>query len=247
MSRSNPTSQIAHPCTTWFEWNGAHGALEYYDKKQEKRVRLPSPQFTFIYLDELYSVSGWHERSKSGITSNEVRDSRTQAMAVKSFKGGLIAAGFYANIKDTVNAAGGYFSTNVYVAGKDGNGQLQIMSIRFAGAALNAWIEFSRKHHAELHTMAVKITGFSEGRKGAVTFRIPQFQFEAVSQASNDQAVKLDLVLQEYLTEYFKKTASSSPSPHPAEAPQPDAVEDHNQLPEPPPDLPVPPADDEPF
>jgi len=245
MSRSNPQAKVVHPCTTWFKWNGEKGVLEYYDKEAKKRVHLPSFEFTFIHLDELATISGYNEKRKCGIVSNEVRDSRTEALAVKFFNGEPIANGFYATIKDTIHAADGQFSTNIYAAAKDKDGKMQIVSILFAGAALNAWIEFSRKSYAHLTTQAVQIVGVKDGQKGSVKFKTPVFAFKEVKQETNDAAVKLDLVLQAYLVEYFKKTNPGATPQHSAEAPQPDAPEDYNQLPEPPPAPPE--SDDVPY
>lgn len=267
MSRSNPTSNTPHPATRWFEWNGEQGNLRYYDADIEnsasktgkgKNVAVVLP-FTFILLDELAVIRGWNEPSESGIISNEVRDTRAEPFVVKSFKGGKIAEGFYAFIRDRVAAAGGNFTSNCYIAWKDGE-KLAIGSIRLKGAALSAWFEFRKEQRknvvfvgekkvSAIYAKAICIKSFVEGKKGSITFRKPVFALSEITDATNKQAVTLDKELQEYLTEYLKRTKVEAATPNPAELPQPNAPEDRQTPPEPQqrePE-PEPEADDVPF
>src|SRR3990167_9486263 len=136
MSRSNPGANgAANPAVRWFEWNGEHGVVRYYDKDAKKNVDVGS-EFRFVLLDERGSVRGWHDPSQSGIYSNEVKDTRQDVLVVKAFKGGPLAEGFYKDIKDRVNAVGGQFNANCYIAFRNGDGALTIGSLRFKGAAL---------------------------------------------------------------------------------------------------------------
>ncbi|HUD76037.1 MAG TPA: hypothetical protein VMQ76_13275 [Terracidiphilus sp.] len=205
MSRSNPTSDSPNPCTRWHEWNGEKGHVKYYDKEKKENVDLALP-FTFIVLDELAVIKGWHESSESGITSNEVRDVRKESMTVKAFKGGPLAEGFYTQIKDKVAAAGGHYVANLYVAFKSGDA-LALGSLQFKGAALGAWMDFRKAHRKDILEQAIQITGFDEGKKGRVIFRTPKFKLLAIKEETNTQAVEIDKgVLQPYLADYFKRT-----------------------------------------
>jgi hypothetical protein len=113
MSRSNPTDGVRNPSTRWFEWAGGDdaGFVRWYNKdtKPTCRSRLP---FTFLFLDELATIKGWHEPSKSGIYANEIRDTRQDVLVVKSFKGGEIASGLYAGHQGSVKAAGGGYCSS---------------------------------------------------------------------------------------------------------------------------------------
>jgi hypothetical protein len=128
MSRSNPTDGIRNPATRWFEFaSGVDGGfVRYYDKDAEKQVPLGDAEnggtFTFILLDELATVKGWHDASESGIFANEIRDTRQDTLVVKSFKGGELASGLYASIKDRIVAVGGHYVASCYIAYKDGGG-----------------------------------------------------------------------------------------------------------------------------
>ena len=107
MSRSNPSENSnPNPAVRWFEWNGEKGLIRYYDKDAKQNVDVALP-FTFLLLDQLGSVRGWHDASESGIYSNEVKDTRQDVLIVKAYKGGVLAEGIYKDIKDRVNNQGG--------------------------------------------------------------------------------------------------------------------------------------------
>lgn len=225
MSRSNPTDQGSHPCSRWHEWDGSLGQVRYYDKQTKTNIPIKG-DFTFILLDQLSVIKGWHDASDSGITSNEVRDTTTDPFVVKAFEGGVLASGIYQNIRDRVVALGAHFTTNCYIAYKDG-AILSIGSLQLKGAALNAWVEFKKKHRSELYTKAVRISGFEEGKKGKITFRVPKFFISDISPETNEKALALDAELQHYLNKYLarpkQEQAEATP---PAQAPASKPVED---------------------
>ena len=222
MSRSNPSVNAPNPATRWYEWNGEKGVVRYYDKDAKVNVDVPLP-FTFLLLDELASVRGWHDPSQSGIYSNEVRDTTKDAMVVKSFKGGTLAEGYYKAIKDRVNAQGGQFVANCYVAAKLETG-LSLCSMRFKGSSLGAWMEFRKANRSALYERAVQIIGFTEGKKGRIVFRVPTFALKDVSKETNDRAVALDKTLQAYLEGYLQRKTRDQ-----ADEPASDHVDDAQQ------------------
>lgn len=204
MSRSNPTVNNPNPATRWFEWNGENGVVKYYDKETKKSVAV-GDNFTFILLDELGCVKGWHDASESGIHSNEVKDTRAETLVVKSFKGGILAEGLYKDIRDRVAAAGGQFVANCYIAFRNGE-ELVLGSIQFKGAALGSWMEFQKANRSEVYKKAVQIKGSVEGKKGRIVFKTPIFHLRDISEETNQEAVALDAALQEYLKGYFART-----------------------------------------
>lgn len=217
MSRSNPSTNSPNPAVRWFEWNGEHGLVRYYDKDAKKNVDVPLP-FTFLLLDELASVRGWHDASGSSIYSNEVKDTRTDILVVKAFKGGTLAEGLYKDIKDRVNTQGGDFTANCYIAFKPNGGiGLAIGSLRFKGAALGVWMEFRKVHRTALYNAAVNITGFTEGKKGRIVFRMPVFETKDVSVETNQQAVGLDKQLQTWFDGYFSRRTTEQTEATPSE------------------------------
>lgn len=215
MSRSNPIDGARNPSTRWFEWAGGAdgGYIRWYNKDTEKQEKVEGV-FTFLLLDELATVKGWHEPSESGIFANEVRDTRQDALVVRSFKGGELVSGIYTQIRDRIIALGGHYSASLYIAYKDGE-ELKIGNLQLKGAASSAWMEFKRaagtkkdangKSVRAYFVDAIQITGYEQEKKGGTIYRIPQFALKAVSAETNQQAVALDAELQAFLAEYFKR------------------------------------------
>lgn len=213
MSRSNPNQNNPNPATRFFEWNGENGVVRHYDKDAKKNIDMPLP-FTFLLLDELAGVRGWHDASSSGIYSNEVRDTRTDILVVKAFKGGTLAEGLYKDIKDKANSLGGQFNANCYIAFKGDGGALAIGSLKFKGAALGAWMEFRKANRSGLYAKAISVTGFTEGKKGRIIFRVPTFELKDISVETNAAAVTLDKQLQEWLDGYLSRRTADKAEPH---------------------------------
>jgi hypothetical protein len=215
MSRSNPTDGVRNPATRWFTWAGGgdQGYVEWYDRDTEQRVKVDGP-FTFLLLDELSTVKGWHEASESSIYANEVRDLRQETLVVKSFKGGELAAGLYADIRDKIVAKGGHYHGSVYIAYKEGD-ELKLGNLGLKGAALSAWMEFKKsapsKKGADGKSLkayfvdAVTINGYVDGKKGGTKFRTPTFALKPVGEDTNQQALALDAELQAFLADYLKR------------------------------------------
>ena len=168
MSRSNPSDHLQNPATRWFEWHGEKGELKYDDKEAKANVPVPLP-FSFLLLDEVSTVRGWHDASGSGIYANEVRDTTTDILVVKAFKAGTLAEGRYRDIKTPVNAAGGGYVASLYVAFKDGK-DYKLGNLQLKGSALGAWMDFRKLHRAELYSKAIKIDDTPKAVKAASHF-----------------------------------------------------------------------------
>ena len=198
MSRSRPNANNPNPATRWHEWAGNTGKVRYYDRDAKAMVDVPLP-WTFLLLDELASVRGWHDASDSGIRSNMVRDVKADVLVVKAHKFGVIAEGHYRDIKDRVNAAGGNFTANLFVGFKDAAGVLQIGTLLLKGVALRSWMEFRQEHRRKVYEGAVSVTGYTEGKKGSITYRAHVFDLKDVSSDTHQQATGLDMELQAWL------------------------------------------------
>lgn len=225
MSRSNQTIS-SNPANRYYSWSGSNGTLNYYDKATEKNVEVSLP-FVFIVLDELSTIKGWHDASSSGIYANEVRKTTEDAFHVKAFKGGAIASGIYGDIKEKIVAAGGKFTTNIYIAYKNDNGDLNIGALQFKGAGLQAWSEFKKMNRNGINTKAVVINDIKEGKKGSVKFKTPVFTLTEISDETQEYSIALDKQLQEYLSSYL---AAKSAAPD-AEAKDEDEFVPTNKIP----------------
>jgi hypothetical protein len=219
MSISNPTDSQPNPCARWFQWGGGGeadngGTLSYWDKDKEERINIGG-KFRFILMDTLSVVKGFHEPSNSNITSNEIRDSKAERLVVKAFKGGILAEGFYAAIRDRVKAVGGHFTSSLYLAFKSEQGNFQVGNLQLKGAALQSWMEFCKVNKAQYDAAsvfakagkAVAITGFTEDKKGKIVFRVPVFKLIDMTPETKAEVTKLDKeILLPFLTGYFKRT-----------------------------------------
>ena len=202
MSRSNQNNNSgnANPCKYFIDWK--NGSFVYYDKEARENVDL-GDNITFLVLDQLSTVKGWHDASESGIWSNEVRDTRTETMNVKAFKGGDLASGIYSDIKDKIKGLGGRFVRSMYVAMKVDGDALELANLQLKGAALAEWSAFYNDNRKEIYDSAVEVTGSDARKKGATNFNIPIFALKNVSKETNETAKSLDTVLQTYLSGYL--------------------------------------------
>lgn len=241
MSRSNPTDGIRNPSTRWFEWAGGSdgGFIRWYNKDTKQYAKVD--HFTFLMLDELSTVKGWHDASDSGIYANEVRDTRQDVLVVKSFKGGELASGVYKQIRDRIAAQGGHYCASIYLAFKE-DGVMHIGNLSLKGAASSAWMEFKRTATAKkdgngksvraYFVDAIKIDGYEQMKKGATVYRVPKFAYVSVSAETNHQAVALDAELQAFLSDYFKrpKAEATKPQEEPDYDPPPFAPEERTPV-----------------
>lgn len=177
------------------------GTVSYYDKERQENIVVPTP-FEFIVLDQLATVKGWSDADESGYWSNEVRSVGKDTLTVRTKKG-IKETGIWREIKGSVGVAGAKYNTSVYLAykGKDG---LEIANLALTGAALNAWIEFTQKNR--ITSNKVILSKWSDGKKGAVSFKVPVFEAVAMTDDEKAEAIELDKQLQGYLNEYFNYT-----------------------------------------
>ena len=195
MSRAdNYRPTIESPVKKYLSWSSNDKCFKYYDKEQAKDVLVKLP-LTFVHLDELATIKGWHEASESGIYSNEVRSTRLEELNVRSFKGGEIIKGIYQDIKLRVQGAGGVFHTSIYVYL---NGE--IVNLSFKGAALMGWSDFAKENRKSFLGNTIEILTSAEGKKGAVKFSTPVFTLgKPIALSENEKAEDAYGALKSYL------------------------------------------------
>jgi len=205
MSLSNPA--LTNPAHRFLEWKGGKGDLQWYEKetKQNHVVKLP---YTFIVLDELATITGFSDNDQSSFYSNEVRNVTKDEFNVK-IKGMTREVGLYANLTQT-RSKGAKYAKSVYIAYKEGT-EWQIGNIKFSGASLTAWIEFSQANKVQEGKVA--LTGSEEGKKGATVFQIPTFEWSSFEGDEFNKAVALDRELQVYLSHYLTAPAETNDWP----------------------------------
>lgn len=226
MSRLNPDKQ-QNPAEVFYRWNGSEGLIEWYDKMEEqtRQVQLP---FQFLLLDELAKVGGWSDEADSNIYSNEVKNIAREPVTVRTGGSNVIAQGLYTDIKDTVKAKGGHYLASLYIACKDENEELYVANLSLKGAALSAWMDFSRKAGNDVYKKAIIIRDAAEGQKGSITYKYPVFDLNAISEEADERAKELTQTLQEYLdTKQTRNIAQTEEPPPPGDE---DLPEEHENF-----------------
>lgn len=194
MSLSQP--KLQNPCKKFIEFKGVYGVFQYWDKENKKNIILDYP-IKFIVLDELSTITGFSQSTNSRIFSNEVKNLQDSILDVRSFKGREGLTGKYGEIKDLIKSMGGKFCRSIYVALINGK-ELELANFRLTGASFSAWMD---KNVGTL-SQAIKIEGCSDGKKGAVKYKIPNYEGEEVSKELMDKALEMDKDLQKYLRAY---------------------------------------------
>ena len=214
---SNRRSAFAQPQTNpakkFIDWKSNEKSFSYYDKENQKNVLIPLP-FKFLVLDELHTVKGWNDPTQSSIYSNEVKFISKEIMTVKPFKGNEIAKGYYKDIKDKIQAAGGHYVKSIYIMLEDGT----MANLQLKGAAVQEWGNFTQKTRSRLTDEWIEVKSVKEGKKGAVKYSIPEFQFlRSISDSESEQADEIFDELEAYLKAYLTKAEPVIEDPDPIE------------------------------
>lgn len=206
MSTSNRRQAFAQPQSNpskkFIEWKSNDKSFSFYDKENKVNVPIALP-FKFLALDEMHTVKGWSDSCQSAIFSNEVKYISKEIMTVKPFKGNEIAKGLYSEIKEKVKAAGAHYVKSIYIMLEDGS----LANIQLKGAACQAWGDFTKKNRNRLPDEWVTVKKSDEGKKGAVKFYTPIFEFDkSLSETEMDLADDAFRILETYLKAYLVKS-----------------------------------------
>ncbi len=184
------------------------GALSYWDKEKTENITVPTP-FEFIVLDQLATIKGWSDADGSGFWSNEVKSVGYDTFNVRT-NAGLKASGVWKDIKADPDVAGAKYHTSIYLATKGREG-MEISNLALTGAALNSWIEFTKKN--DVRKVKVVLSQWNDAKKGAVNYKTPVFIAVPMSDEERNEAVKLAKELKTYHDEYFSYTPDAHNAP----------------------------------
>ena len=190
MDRRDEINTNPHPCKRFLEWRGKDKNFRYWDKERGEKgenvvIELP---LKFLVLAQFATIKGWHDPSGSGIYSNEVKDTTTDELHVRSFKGGTIAKGIYSVIKPEVYQAGGKYFRSIYVMDEKG----EILNLSLQGPALVQWGEFYAKTNRKRALDEwVEIEEAEERKKGSNIFYVPVFKFGGVISETDDTTAQI--------------------------------------------------------
>lgn len=167
----NQSAGSSNPATKFLSWKSNEKAFSYYDKEKGENITIKLP-LKFQFLEDFHTVKGWHDKSESGIYSNEVKYISKEELKVKAFKGGEIASGIYTDIRAKVRDNGGVYHRSVYVVLEDGT----IANIALKGSAVSAYSDFMNEHSNKVEGQWIVVSGAKDMKKGATKYSTPVFE-----------------------------------------------------------------------
>lgn len=202
MARADAYSDaVKSPVTKYVTWSSNDKCFSYYDKEKKENILLKLP-IKIIHFRDFASVKGFHDASQSSIYSNEVSSVKNEQLIVRSFKGGELIKGLYADIKLRLKEIGGKYNMSMYAML---NGELVNLSI--GGAILQHWSDFSKENRGKFLTNYITIESALELKKGSVKYSVPVFKLgETIDSKMSVTADELD----DSLLEYFSKRPNSA-------------------------------------
>lgn len=239
MSRTQPsTGGSKSPIQYYLRFNGETGKLEYYDKDEKKNVVLDD--LDFVILDIRGSVTGWNDASESKLYSNMVKNLSKEEITVRSFKGTNkeVAKGFYKEIKDQVEKAGGVYTSNLLSLVKVGK-DWEFGNIQLTGSGLATWMTFMEDYpNNKIYDFVVNIAQGEARKKGKINYFVPEFGTKTLPSKVGTQAEEADTELQAYFASYSENAPADTTAPSkkadtsaPKDAKGINTEEEHDDLP----------------
>jgi hypothetical protein len=205
MSLSEP--RLKNPASKFICWSGSKGKFYYYDKELgEKGENVYFEKEIYVIpLDELSTIKGFHDRSQSGIYSNEVKNTTKEPFIVKAFKGGLIADGLYQDIKGKLE--GGDYAKSVYCAliniKADKTTELELVNLSLHGSSIGPWID--AKIQVDSGNVIILKPSTNSLKKGQTVYFAPEIIKSKVRQDILEKCKMMDRDLQIYLKGYLNR------------------------------------------
>lgn len=197
MSLSNQKQSSNSPVKRYYNWSGSEGNFTYWDREKEERIKVECP-FTFIPIDALSCVEGYHSKSEKGFRSNEVRSTGKEDLEVRWNGGTLIIKGLYKDIKDQIEKLGGKYNRSLYAV-QEIDGEWSIINIKLKGAAMSSYLNFDKRTSMNLEGLTITVEKSEEKKTGNVKYFEPVFSAKNTDEKTHSIAVTMDSELQEYL------------------------------------------------
>lgn len=192
--------------------------------EEGKNVMIEMP-FTFVWLENATSFTGYNEASGKGIYSNEVLSEQlTKEMFPKKQGEGVedyykriksymkltakmdkdvIAEGLYKDIKNDVVAQGGKFCMPVYALLQTNEGT-ETVRILMTGGSVETWLPFQDR--SKLKNLAVSCNGSVEKERGSNQYEAPKFQYVTATPQLLKEADAAAAKVEEYFKYILDKT-----------------------------------------
>lgn len=180
-----------YPIESSFTWKSTIKKFETWNKEFKEKVHVLPDEF--IMLDEMSTITWWHDKSSSGIYSNRVKMVWTEDFAVKAFNmPEAIHKGTYSkDTKHLFEAVWGVFNKALIVLE---NGKIYEYLVK--GSALFQTNEDLK--NINTNEYKVKMGEPEQKKKGSVTYSVPHFVQgskltpEEIKERDEQKAVVLD-------------------------------------------------------
>lgn len=221
MSASAPRQQLKNPAELFIKWRGGEdqGYFEYYDKsiKDEKlrNVKIDLSEGFAILDEDLMSITGYDDRRRMGIISNEVRTINDKLIVKGYIKGQnptTLLSGPYSELKETVKESNIYnYTKNIYIMLRDG----RLAHLALSGSSFRQWLSDVQpnSNHGKCW---IRHDETKDAKNGNVKYKFPVFKVgEEISPSDWEEVVNMDgEILQPYLEKYLEKNLSGRPETH---------------------------------
>lgn len=193
------------PITRFLEWKWASDRweFEYYDKQTDSKnvFTIDKP---FIVLRMWSSVKWWSDSASSGIWSNEVLNTTTEEMVVKTKKW-VLARWKWNDIKETVKAAWWHFQRAITILI-----DWEVVGFWLKGAALMEWSEFTKEFWNSLQRNYVVLKWTEARKKWAIKYIVPLFWLseDVINDDDITKAIEASNLVREY---YSNKPKEEDP------------------------------------
>jgi hypothetical protein len=166
MSRTSKSSGSKSPVKRYLSFSGNKGQIKFYDKEHDDandKGHVFLKDVDLIILDIKASISGYNEKSSSGISSNFLDPYSTgkEEFVIKTKqdgKFGEVLRGIWKDIKLEADSFGGKYTTNLFALADIGNG-LEMVKMELNGSGLTPWIEYTKalENSEEVYDKLIKI------------------------------------------------------------------------------------------
>lgn len=202
------------PYSRTINWKSSLCEFQEYDKDTSSNKKVDIDRF--VVLEEMTSVSGYSQKANKGIWSNEVLDLKHEKLQVR-IGNEIEYEGYWSEIKDAVNGAGGKF-TNVVIALLPSN---EIVRFLFSGAACSGWI--GKRFNPMARQCGVKFAGTTEEQTGSIKYNVPTFEPIELTEDQKKVAIKKWEELDAWLGQRNEHNQETSHDEHAQAAPEPEA------------------------
>ncbi len=222
MSASAPRVTAArNPAKKFIQWKGGEdqGYFAYYDKsiekKEDRNIKVDLTKGFFILDEDLFSITGFINKNKTGIVSNEVRKIEDE-LVVKGYPQGngapvVLLKGPYTALKEAVKDSKDYNYTKcMYILFE---GELCHLSI--SGATFSQWLSDVQPNSKRSKSLIMhKDTTLK--RNEAVKYQVASFEVGREATPEEwEEVLRVDSeIVQPFLNQYLAKGGSAAPANH---------------------------------